>query len=225
MNDEFDRDYWEQHWTDGSGTRVEFAGANPHVIRETAGLTPGIALDAGCGAGSEAIWLASQGWRVTGVDISATALAEAAERAAQVETPLPITWIEADLTDWRPDAEVDLVVTNYAHPATSQLDFYRRLAGFVAPGGTLLIVGHLKHEHAAGHEGAPGSEHDHGHENEMEHPESSQVSLADITATFDSSEWVIETADEVSRKVGTHDGGTRQLHDVVVRALRVNDSA
>jgi 2-polyprenyl-3-methyl-5-hydroxy-6-metoxy-1,4-benzoquinol methylase len=212
VSDEFDREYWEQHWTEGSGTRVEAGGANPHVIRETADLVRGSALDAGCGAGSEAIWLAGQGWRVTGVDISATALAEAVDRAARVSTPFPITWIEADLTDWRPERDFDLVVTNYAHPATSQLDFYRRLAGFVAPGGTFLIVGHLKHEHAAGH--------GHADANEMEHPESSQVTIADITATFDTATWQIETADEIAREVGTHDGGTRQLHDVVVRATR-----
>jgi 2-polyprenyl-3-methyl-5-hydroxy-6-metoxy-1,4-benzoquinol methylase len=46
------------------------------------GLTPGTALAAGCGGGAEAIWLASDGWHITAVDISSEALACAAERAA-----------------------------------------------------------------------------------------------------------------------------------------------
>ena len=42
---------------------------------------PGTALDAGCGEGAEATWLASRGWDVTAADISAEALARAAARA------------------------------------------------------------------------------------------------------------------------------------------------
>ena len=52
------------------------------------GLTPGRALNAGCGEGADAIWLAGHGWQVTAVDISAVALARgAAQRAARPAAP------------------------------------------------------------------------------------------------------------------------------------------
>jgi SAM-dependent methyltransferase len=179
---------------------------NPYLARETAGLAPGTALDAGCGAGAEAIWLASRGWDVTAADISSEALARAAGRAAANEPPEQVRWVEADLSTWRPDTRFDLVTTHYAHPAMPQLDFYDRIAEWVAPGGTLLIVGHL-HTHAST---------GHGH-----HPpaEASATSAA-ITARLDDKEWRVVTAEETLRTHTSHDGREVPLHDVVVRATR-----
>ena len=57
-------------------------------------------------------------------------------------------WVQADLSTWNPDARYDLVTTHYAHPAMPQLEFYDRIASWVAPGGTLLIAGHLYHDAA-----------------------------------------------------------------------------
>ena len=85
MTHAFDRDYWNQHWHGTEGDRPgSMAGAppNPYLARETGDLTPGTALDAGCGAGAEAIWLAAHGWQVTAADIAADALAHAEARAA-----------------------------------------------------------------------------------------------------------------------------------------------
>ena len=84
MTHSFDKDYWERHWEQAHDAAPEDAGRsapNPHLIRETSGLAPGTALDAGCGTGAEATWLAAHGWQVTGADISGAALAQAAERA------------------------------------------------------------------------------------------------------------------------------------------------
>jgi hypothetical protein len=67
MTHEFDAHYWEKHWQQaprgGPGTRA-MAEPNPYLVRETASIPPGTALDAGCGEGGEAIWLASRGWQV-----------------------------------------------------------------------------------------------------------------------------------------------------------------
>ncbi|WP_243715427.1 bifunctional 2-polyprenyl-6-hydroxyphenol methylase/3-demethylubiquinol 3-O-methyltransferase UbiG [Micromonospora sp. KC207] len=99
MTHEFDKEYWEQHWQRGSGDGRGYMGGNPpnpYLARETSGLAPGTALDAGCGAGAEAIWLASRGWQVTAVDISAEALARAAQRATASDASERLRWIEAD---------------------------------------------------------------------------------------------------------------------------------
>ncbi len=44
---------------------------------------PGRALDVGCGTGTDSVFLATQGWSVTGVDFVSDALAMAKERASK----------------------------------------------------------------------------------------------------------------------------------------------
>ncbi|GAA0997639.1 class I SAM-dependent methyltransferase [Acrocarpospora macrocephala] len=209
MAHEFDKDYWERRWHQGrAGGFGSMAGhpPNPYLARETSGLTPGTALDAGCGGGAEAIWLASHGWHVTAADISSEALAHAAERAAASGALERLQWVEADLSVWSPDAQFDLVMTNYAHPAMPQLEFYDRIAGWVAPGGTLLIVGHLHAPGATGHEHHP--------------PAEASSTAAAITARMDDMEWEIVTAEEHRRTLTGPDGRAVPVHDVVVRATR-----
>jgi SAM-dependent methyltransferase len=179
---------------------------NPYLVRETGSLVPGTALEAGCGAGAEAIWLASRGWQVTAADIAAGALARAAGRAADSGVSDRVRWVEADLTAWDPGRRFDLVTTHYAHPAIPQLAFYDRVSAWVAPGGTLLIVGHL---HASGATG-------HGHHP----PAEASATLADITAGLDSTKWTVATAAEHIRTVIGPGGQAKPLHDVVVRATR-----
>jgi SAM-dependent methyltransferase len=47
------------------------------------GLAPGRALDVGCGTGTHALWLASLGWDVLGVDVSPRAVELAAAKVAR----------------------------------------------------------------------------------------------------------------------------------------------
>lgn len=216
MTHSFDQSYWEQQWqADPAGTPPAMAvmPANPHMVREVAGIEPGTALDVGCGAGAEAIWLASQGWQVSGADIAEEALARAAERAAAAGLADRVRWIRADLTSWEPGITYDLVTTHYAHSAMPQLEFYDRIASWVAPGGTLLIVGHLHHEH--------GHEHGHGHGRGVGGPpDAASVTLADITARLEATTWDVVTAEESERVVSHPTRGPVVLHDVVVRAAR-----
>ena len=53
-------------------------------------------------------------------------------------------WIEVDLLSWTPPAaRFDLVTIVYLHlPPDQRRTVYRAAASAVAPGGTLLIVGH-----------------------------------------------------------------------------------
>lgn len=211
---DFDKDYWEQHWEQGrAGGPGSMAGnpPNPYLARELTDLVPGTALDAGCGAGAEAIWLARAGWRVTAADISSEALALAAARAAAADVGGAtggVRWVEADLGVWDPGTQFDLVTTHYAHPAMPQLDFYERIASWVAPGGTLLVVGHL-HDQAAG-EGAG-----HGHRP----PAEASATAASIRERLGEA-WEIATAEETHRALPGPEGGEVVLRDVVVRAIR-----
>jgi SAM-dependent methyltransferase len=192
MAHEFDHDFWEQHWQQRGS--MGSSPPNPYLARELGDLPPGTALDAGCGAGAEAIWLAAHGWQVTAADISAGALARAADRAAASTAAERIHFVEADLGVWSPGTRFDLVTTHYAHPAMPQLEFYDRIADWVALGGTLLVVGHT------------GSH----------HPPEAAATAAGITERLGSG-WDVVTAAEPPRPVP---GRAEPLHDVVVRAVR-----
>lgn len=208
MTHAFDKDYWDAVWR-GDRARAMAAGEpHPHLVAETRDLEPGTALEAGCGAGVEAVWLAGAGWRVTGADIAADALARAAERAAAAGVADRVRWVEADLSVWEPEERFDLVTTHYAHPAMPQLDFYDRLASWVAPGGTLLVVGHLHHGD------------DHGHQADDGPPAAASATAEAVTARLDPAGWDVVTARESDRTVAGPGGHETTLHDVVVRATR-----
>lgn len=179
---------------------------NPYLPAETSQLSGGTALDAGCGTGAEALWLAEQGWQVTGADVSGGALAVAARRAAVASLSSPVEWLEVDLARWQPDRTWDLVVTSYAHPDIGQLAFYRHIAGWVAQRGTLLIVGHLA-----------GSGGGHAHY----HPEGATATEAEITELFAAEEWSIDASYQTTRTVDTG-GAALPLRDVIVRAHRIS---
>lgn len=119
---------------------------NPALVEEAATLTPGTALEAGCGEGADALWLAQAGWRVTGTDFSAQALARAAGH-----TPAALagrlTWQQADLRTWTPHDDgapsYDLVTASFLHfPSPLRRAVFAALASRVARDGHLVIIGH-----------------------------------------------------------------------------------
>ncbi|PUA82184.1 class I SAM-dependent methyltransferase [Nocardioides currus] len=201
MTHSFDQDYWDQIWHGDRAGAMGSSPPNPHLVSEVADLPAGTALEAGCGGGAEAIWLAEQGWRVTGADVASSALSIAAARASSAGVDDRVEWIEADLSTWEPPAAYDLVTTHYAHPAMPQLEFYDRLASWVAPGGTLFVVGHLGYGHGHG-----------------DTPAEASVTADAVTAQLDPALWEVVTSQETSRTVA--DGHGRSIHDVVVRARR-----
>lgn len=199
----FDKTYWENHWASptGAGAKQE-PPVNPYLPAETTDLPASTALDAGCGTGTEALWLAEHGWQVTAADLSANALAAARSRADAAGLSDRVAWVETDLMRWQPNDTWDLVVTSYAHPDLGQLALYQHVASWIAAGGTLLIIGHLHGPHA-----------DHGH------PDDASATGAEIATLLPSPEWHIETSYENVRTVQAS-GRTVQLRDVVVRATR-----
>lgn len=142
-----------EDWDDRYGSEEQFfSGAvNGALAAEATSLSPGRALDVGCGEGADAIWLAARGWEVTGLDISQLALdrARATADAAGVE----VSWEQADVAVDPPKPEAyDLVSVFYPALRHSEDDAaIRALIDAVAPGGTLLVVGHdvdsMKHHH------------------------------------------------------------------------------
>ena len=134
------RDEWDDRYA--TTELIWGAGPNQFLVREVAELAPGKALDLATGEGRNAIWLAKRGWDVTGVDFSAVALGKAREIAADVG--VAVEWVDADVIEYEPEpAAFDLVTILYLH--LERPERRRVLAAAsrsVAPGGTLLIVGH-----------------------------------------------------------------------------------
>ncbi|MCV2491922.1 class I SAM-dependent methyltransferase [Geodermatophilus sp. YIM 151500] len=161
---------------------------NRPLVVEAGDLVPGTALDAGCGEGADAVWLAERGWRVTAVDYSTVALDRAAAQARRRDLDERIEWVRADLHAWTPpQRRFDLVTAHYLHShGADRPALFRRLAAAVAPGGTLLVVGHLLTE-AAVDEHAPAhgraGEHAHRHDPELHH------TADDVAAVLDLAEW------------------------------------
>ncbi|NEY35171.1 methyltransferase domain-containing protein [Streptomyces sp. PRKS01-65] len=135
-------DFWEARYREAG--RVWSGRPNALLEREAAGLPPGSALDLGCGEGADAVWLASRGWRVTGVDISATALERAARHAAEAGVADRVTWERHELGRSFPEGTFDLVSAHYLQSPVEldQRAVLRSAAAAVAEGGTLLVVLH-----------------------------------------------------------------------------------
>lgn len=226
MTEEFSKAYWEGHYhgrTPGHGKPP-----NPHLVAEASALTPGTALDAGCGEGAEAIWLAAQGWQVTAVDIADTALRQARSHAQAAGATIAerIDWQQADLSYWTPPVErYDLVCSHYVHPAASRESLVARLAAAVAPGGTLLIVGHHPSDPRPGVSDAAVRD--------------VHFTADDVAAELDPDRWEIVVAESRHRPITGHDGHEHDghghhehgqghgqghghtLHDTVLRARRI----
>jgi thioredoxin reductase len=137
----FERPAWEERYAHD----VVWSGkVNVQLQAEAASLPPGRALDVGCGEGGDAIWLASQGWDVTASDFADAALARVAEHAAEAGVGDRVGTRRFDVRTFEPDGETwDLVTAHFLHlPDGGMVDVVRRLASAVAPGGTLLVVGH-----------------------------------------------------------------------------------
>jgi len=97
---------------------------------------PALVCDLGCGNGN-AVPLLRERWpgaRLVGVDRSSEMLAEARARETGV------TWIEADIADWSPQAPPDVLFANAAlHWLDDHEGLFPRLAAMLAPDGVLAV--------------------------------------------------------------------------------------
>lgn len=206
--DLFSQAFWDERYR--SRSAVWSGRPNPQLLAEAAGLRPGEALDAGCGEGADAIWLAEQGWRVLAVDISPVALERGAEHARQAGSDLAgrITWQQADLLTWRPRARTyDLVSAQFMQlPAERRAALFDGLAASVREGGTLLIVGH-----------SPTDLHTTAARPRM--PELF-FTASEIVGLLDPSLWTVIVSEARPREVKDPDGHAVTVRDEVVAARR-----
>lgn len=194
---------------------------NRQLVVEADALPPGTALDAGSGEGGDAQWLAERGWRVTAVDFSTVALERAAALAASRGLAHRIEWLHADLGTWVPaEGGFDLVTAHYLHARWADRPaVFRRLAAAVAPGGTLLVVGHLLDEGAGhGHGHADDGEHDHGGSDR--HDPDAFYTAEDVAAVLDPADWddVVTEARDRAPEAAEQTGNT--VPDTVLVARR-----
>jgi len=205
--DEFDKEFWEGHYRGHPGAH-DGGGPNPSLVTEAGNLPPGRALDAGCGHGADALWLASRGWQVTAVDVAHRAgVRLGPRRVIRRRRREPDRLGRVELAAWLPpEACFDLVTSHYVHvPAGDRETFVRRLAAAVAPGGSLLVVGH----DASGlHEGAHGSA-----------PEA-YVTAEEIAGLLDPAAWNVGAAETRTRMITGPHGHEVTLRDAVLRARR-----
>ncbi|MDP9167790.1 MAG: methyltransferase domain-containing protein, partial [Actinomycetota bacterium] len=100
------RDEWDGRYAE----REQLWSGQPNgaLVTEVEGLSPGRALDVGCGEGADAVWLARAGWDVTAVEVSGLALERAAEHASAAG--VAVRWVHAELAEAGvPPGSFDLV--------------------------------------------------------------------------------------------------------------------
>lgn len=134
--------FWDLHFQARPAGRLP--RANPLLVESIGSVTPGAALDLGCGAGGDTLWLAALGWQVTAVDISAVAVEQVAEYAASQGLADRVTTERHDLSLSFPSGRFDLVSAQYFHVSsdTARHRILRAAAQAVLPRGRLLVVDH-----------------------------------------------------------------------------------
>jgi SAM-dependent methyltransferase len=121
---------------DSTDPRPELAGL-------LAGRRPGRALDLGCGTGTDAIYLAKQGWDVTGIDFVPEAIATARTHAAGSAA----SFVAGDVTHLRQagvDGPFDLIIDigcYHAIPAGRRDRYAAEVAAVARPGADFYLAG------------------------------------------------------------------------------------
>ncbi|WP_459712279.1 class I SAM-dependent methyltransferase [Actinophytocola sp. KF-1] len=191
--------FWDEQYRLPRPVRV-----NVVLAGIVADLPPGTALDLGCGGGGDALWLAEHGWRVTAVDISATAV----RRLAEAARDLPVTAVRVDLAADFPDGTFDLVSAQYLHTPFDlpRVRVLRTAAHALNPGGRLVVVDHGST--------APWSWQQ---DPDVHYPTPDEVyaSLA-----LDPAGWSVEHADMPRREAAGPDGRTATVVDNVLVVRR-----
>lgn len=197
--------FWEQRYAESEHS---WSGqVNATVASAVADLTPGRALDLGCGEGADVVWLAQRGWQALGLDISATAIARA--RAAAADAGVETDFDVADLATWQPSGSYDLVTASFLHSPVElpRTEVLTRASAAVKPGGHLLIVTHAAVPPWADRE-------------EVEHHTFLTARQEADALALDEDAWEEVRVEEVERDTKDPDGRPAHLTDGVVLLRR-----
>jgi len=109
---------------------------NAFLIEVARGLKPGRALDVGMGQGRNAIYLAQQGWKVTGVDISDEGIRQAKVQARKLRVPLDAVLSPIESYDFGRE-QWDLILFCYLDPRP----YAEMVLAALKPGGAVIVEG------------------------------------------------------------------------------------
>jgi SAM-dependent methyltransferase len=107
---------------------------NAFLVQIAKSRKPGTALDVGMGQGRNAIYLAQQGWTVTGFDPADQAVAAARDRAQRLGAKLTTVVADDEHFDWGRD-RWDLILLSYVGAREMAADVIDSLR----PGGVVVI--------------------------------------------------------------------------------------
>jgi SAM-dependent methyltransferase len=146
--------HWEEKYRSGQ-TPWDTGRPSSELVRVVAeeNLTPCRAVDLGCGTGANAVWLASQGYEVTGIDLSPLAVERARERARAAN--VNARFLQADVTQL-PDlgGPFDFFFDRGCYHVVRREDvsgYLRALDRLTRPGaGGLVLTGNAREPHDPG---------------------------------------------------------------------------
>jgi SAM-dependent methyltransferase len=129
---------WAKSWQD-----LPWAHAEPTLFLAEIcqRRKPGRALDIGCGAGTDSVYLATRGWEVTSLDFMPKALEFTARRAQ--DAGVSIHPVEADISEWVVPHPFDLVLD---HGLLHNMDpvrypaYRERVLQSIAPDGDFVLL-------------------------------------------------------------------------------------
>ncbi|HXN49669.1 MAG TPA: class I SAM-dependent methyltransferase [Bryobacteraceae bacterium] len=135
-----DQDYWNGKFSD---PKTAFnRSPNQMLVEAIRERKPGLAVDLGMGEGRNAVYLAQQGWQVTGVDQSDVAVGQAKKRALEAGVKLDAVVDDLDHFDLG-RGKWDLVVLMYVHAwyRGAKPRSVQRIVEALKPGGLVVIEG------------------------------------------------------------------------------------
>lgn len=111
---------------------------NGFLTRMVRDMKPGKALECGMGQGRNSVFLAAQGWDVTGYDISDQGMAIARANAEKAGKTIKTVLASHDDFDFGKE-QWDLIVLTYSFANMSDAGFLSRLRDSLKPGGIVLV--------------------------------------------------------------------------------------